>query len=190
MRRGKEILIIIVSHSHYCHQPMAIVVRIATHLAYTTTFRSKSILEELKVFVVDLVKFTANFLICHRIYNHLFFFNGIGFIIYSCRYYATKSSWFSAHCSHCFRTTFIASSASSGGYLYFFSNRLTRRRILARSAYLRFQSIVRFFLSRYSSRYGEIRKCKNTTKSLFLRTNFSFIFEHCSKNEDVNHSHA
>jgi hypothetical protein len=25
---------------------------------------------------------------------------------------------------------------------------------------------------------------------LILRTNFSFIFEHCSKNEDVNHSHA
>ena len=36
---------------------------------------------------------------------------------------------------------------------------------------------------RYSSRYGEIIKCKNTTKSLILRTNFSFIFEQNIKNK-------
>ena len=30
---------------------------------------------------------------------------------------------------------------------------------------------------RYSPRYGEINKCKNTTKSLILRTNFSQILK-------------
>lgn len=56
------------------------------------------------------------------------------------------------------------------------------------------KGVCKFFVfsvcCRYSPSYGEINKCKNTTKSLILRTNFSFIFEHCSKNEDVNHSHA
>jgi len=34
---------------------------------------------------------------------------------------------------------------------------------------------------RYQSRYGENGKCKNTTKSLILGANFSFIFEHRCK---------
>jgi len=38
---------------------------------------------------------------------------------------------------------------------------------------------------RYSSRFWEILKCKNTTKSLILRTNFSFIFEQNSKNKTL-----
>ena len=38
---------------------------------------------------------------------------------------------------------------------------------------------------RYGSRYGEIINCKNTTKSLILRTNFSFIFEQNSKNKTL-----
>ena len=38
---------------------------------------------------------------------------------------------------------------------------------------------------RYSPRYGEINNCKNTTKSLILRTNSSFIFEQNSKNKTL-----
>ena len=46
--------------------------------------------------------------------------------------------------------------------------------------------IVVFSVScRYSPRYGEINNCKNTTKSLILRTNFSFIFEQNSKNKTL-----